>query len=412
MAENIYLRLLSAAESGELAAVQWYSPHAADTGVGQGSLEEAATRTQGRRVVVLAPAADVLLLGADIPTQKRQRLVKAVPYALEERLAEDVDQLHFALGVRGDSAEIPVAVVARNRMDEWLEQLNEAGIQPQSMIPEQLLLPWDKDSWSLMPEASGVLLRTGPFRGYLLSGDNSAELLKLALEQAGEACPAMVQLFADVDNEVDIPELERLCNEAGIELKHMATAKPRLEQFAAVASKGAGIDLLQGDYSRREQLGKQLRPWRPAIVMLVVLLLLQGGMLIQHYLQLKKEEAQLSSRIEKLYRDTFPNARKVVNPRVQMERHLAELQGGGKAGGFIQLLDRAGKVLRGSPDLVIEALRYRQSELELELVVADFQALDRLKLGLIDGGMGVIITTAHAEQGKVRSQIRIQEAGA
>ncbi len=87
------------------------------------SLAEAATQSAGRRVVVLVPANDVLLTRAIVPTTNRQRARKALPFALEDLLAEDIDGLHFALGVRDAEGQWPVAVVARKRMDAWLQHI-------------------------------------------------------------------------------------------------------------------------------------------------------------------------------------------------------------------------------------------------------------------------------------------------
>ena len=47
-----------------------------------------------------SPGADVLLAEPDVPVKAGARLQQLVPYALEEQLAENIDELHFALGKR------------------------------------------------------------------------------------------------------------------------------------------------------------------------------------------------------------------------------------------------------------------------------------------------------------------------
>ena len=66
----------------------------------------AAPRAAGRRVCVLVPGADVLLAEPEVPPQGRRQAAQLVPYALEEHLADDIDELHFAIGKRagGDLA--------------------------------------------------------------------------------------------------------------------------------------------------------------------------------------------------------------------------------------------------------------------------------------------------------------------
>ena len=78
-----------------------------------GSLIQAAPLAVGRRVAVLVPAADVVSLDADLPVGTGPKLLQAIPYALEEQLADSVDDLHFAVGTRRDDGKTPVAVVTR-----------------------------------------------------------------------------------------------------------------------------------------------------------------------------------------------------------------------------------------------------------------------------------------------------------
>ena len=66
----------------------------------QGSLEQAALEAAGCRVIVLVPGVDVVLTSAVVPSRNRQRIMSAIPYMLEDQLAEDVDSLHFAIGRR------------------------------------------------------------------------------------------------------------------------------------------------------------------------------------------------------------------------------------------------------------------------------------------------------------------------
>ena len=81
-----------------------------------GMLAEAAADIGGRDVIVLVPSAEVLTTSVDIPV-KGAKLQAALPYALEEFLADDVDNLHFAAGARRSSGRTPVSVVSRENMD-------------------------------------------------------------------------------------------------------------------------------------------------------------------------------------------------------------------------------------------------------------------------------------------------------
>src|SRR5439155_128199 len=87
----------------------------------------------------------------DVPVKAGAKLQQLVPYALEEHLADDIDDLHFAIGKRaGESSRAPVAVVARALLDEWLAMLHAGGIEPEAIYADSELLPHN-------PGQAGVL---------------------------------------------------------------------------------------------------------------------------------------------------------------------------------------------------------------------------------------------------------------
>src|SRR5688572_14076351 len=78
-----------------------------------GSLGDCTHAAQGRRVIVLAPSEALLLACAKLTARNRTQLIKALPYALEEQLAQDIDDLHFAIGNKLADGRYPAAVVAK-----------------------------------------------------------------------------------------------------------------------------------------------------------------------------------------------------------------------------------------------------------------------------------------------------------
>src|SRR5271167_4739408 len=64
----------------------------------RGPLSLAAAVGRTGKVIVLAPASQILLAEPDLPPGTGAKIARAVPFALEEQLTEDVDQLCFAKG--------------------------------------------------------------------------------------------------------------------------------------------------------------------------------------------------------------------------------------------------------------------------------------------------------------------------
>src|SRR5271163_1424079 len=107
----------------------------------RGSLTLAAAVSRTGKVVALAPATQILLAEPELPPGSGVKLARAVPFALEEQLTEDVDELCFALGRRQPSGRTPVAVVARSVLQAWLAELSSVGIEPSAMYADMSLIP-------------------------------------------------------------------------------------------------------------------------------------------------------------------------------------------------------------------------------------------------------------------------------
>ena len=93
-------------------------------------------------MVVLVPAEEVVSLTAELPAKPGSRWQQAVPYAVEEQLADNIEDLHIAIGARSaDGASVAVTAVTKDKMRGWTQQLADAGIVCNAIYPDHVLLP-------------------------------------------------------------------------------------------------------------------------------------------------------------------------------------------------------------------------------------------------------------------------------
>ncbi len=371
-----------------------------------GTPAQAATEAAGLRVVALAPGIDCVLTQVSIPGRNRQKLLRAVPYALEEQFSEDVEDLHFALGPAQAGGEYPVAVVAIQRMNALLEVFMKAGLEVHQLVPDLLTIPCPEDSVCVLIDGDVALVRSAPYTGFAVDTENLGLLLASQLAP-GEG--GMRPVHITVPTGSSLPDLEALG--ASVEVEH--TNGSALDVLARGLS-SPSIDLLQGAYSRSREWGKLWQPWRATAALLLAGVVLAHAVKGIDYVRLKQQQTELKSRIETVFKETFPATRKVVDPRVQMQQQLKQLQrqsGGGMQ--FMTLLARSGDVLRSASDVDITGASFRAGRLDLDLTVASLQILDELKQTLASRGLAVEIQSATTESGKrVKSRLRIQGSGA
>ena len=396
MVETLLIRLSPAAQGFR----DWLLVD--EQGLGKGPVQrgapDAGVINRIRHVVVLVPGSEVSLFEVQVPGRNRQRVTRAAPYVLEEQLATDVEQLHFALGAVREDNRYPVAVVERARMDDWQALLQEHGISASQCVPDILAVPAE-DGWGLLVEAGTVLVRSGDYAGFATDAENLPLLFSML--QLKEQAPESARVFGST-----VLDLE------GVDLDLVEDPAQPLELLARGYSQGPVIDLLQGAYSRREEWGRLLRPWKISAALLLAGVILAGVSTGLNYQHLSGQKEQLAAEIEAVYRKTFPKARRIVNPRAQMEQQLKKLQGktGGGSTDFLAMLAETATVIRAAKGIDVRGASYRDGRLDLDLMADNLQILDKLKQDLISGGrMEAEIQSATTERDKkVKSRMRVQ----
>ena len=408
-------RLVTRVTPTDPPAAEWLVVHgrgAVPTAVEEGSLAALAGAARGRSLWLLVPAEDVLLTEAQVPTRSRQRLLKALPYALEEQLAEDPEALHFAIGPVASGGRVPVAVVARARLEAWLGILAEVGLQPSCVIPETLALPRGDGEWAVLCEGPRLLVRMGDFAGLAVEEGSAGEMLRAALGEAGEAHPARATVSGE--SPAALAFAASLAAQVALEARIDPEPAPGLALLARGATNGPVIDLLQGPYDRRGSLAGWLGPWRTAVALLLLWIGVEVGLRIVDYRHLQAEASELSARVETVFHQALPGVQRMVNPRVQMERALkAQQTSAEREDAFLSLLAGTGEVLGEIPGARLLSLGYRAGRLDVDLELADLQTLDRLKQDVERrSGLEASIQTVTAKEGRVQARLQVRGGGA
>ncbi len=236
-------------------------------------------------MAVLVPGTDVLLAEPDLPVKAGAKLATLVPYALEEHLADAIEDLHFAIGKRqGDGTRTRVAVVARHLMNEWLAQLRAAGIEPNALYADSDLLPLNPGQAVALLEEDAVFVR--PPRGTPVT--LPADALDQALEIARGSTDTSAGGGSGLILYTGAAEWQQHAAQVEAARPHFDGIKVQLltdgplALFAQQLPHETAINLLQGDYAPASGRGAHLKAWRVAAMLLAALLVLHiGGKIVQ-----------------------------------------------------------------------------------------------------------------------------------
>lgn len=366
--------------------VQWWEPGGA---VNEGDLNGLAGAAWERRLVLVVPGEFCLLSRVTLPVKQPRAFMQALPYALEEQLAEDVEGLHFAVGPQDDGAT-PVVVMNRQVLASWLARCAAHRIQVQQVLPDPLTLPWSPGDWSVLLEPERAVLRSSEYEGFACERENLPVLLELSLARTPEP-PARLRVWGEANELAILPMVQ--------------------EGSGRVSVMGTGLaelNLLQGVFSPSAGLQKWLRPWRGVAVLVVLAGLLQLATVAVESWQLTQEQQRLRAEQLRLFQQAVPGVNRIVNPRVQLQNRLAELSRGDDAADFLSLLQKTAEVLIEVPELRLEGLRFQAGRLELQLEGSDLNRFDALRQGLeARGDLQVQMRTTRREERAV-SRVSVQ----
>jgi len=392
--------------------------------VSRGDLASAGAAATGRKVIALVPSFSVLRLFAEIPVRAAAKVLKALPFAMEEQLADDVEDLHFAVGKRDTDNRLPVAVVQREKMDAWLEQVEAAGIDLAGVYSDGDSISDVPNTTILLAEADSVLLRDTAGEVAVADLIGLDALLDLWLTkrsvEAGDDAPPPINLlvYATPDTQETLnPILEQI--RPLIEtLDVKVLPDGALPRMAAQSAINPGINLLQGDYARSSNLAAYWPAWKTTAILLACLLVVLVGSKTLEIRSLNSEVERLDAAIEQAFRYTFPDVKDIRDPRGLLESKLRAMgrdPDSTSSNLFLSTLKTMSAAVSGSTQgkAKLQAINYRSGMMELRVLAPDVGTLDKIQKEISRSGeLQAEIQSANPEGEMVLGRVQIKGAEA
>ena len=172
------------------------------------------------------------------------------------------------------------------------------------------------------------------------------------------------------------------------------------------------LNLLQNEFKAKRKTSGYWHHWRLAASLAAVWLVLHLGLAAFQLSQIKAENQLTKAQIEKIYMKAFPQSRKVVNPRVQMEQKLKELKsgaGGSDKGLIFLLAESFGTLGSDKENIDLKTLTYRNNRMDIGLESTNLQAIENLNNNLNKNTrIKSEISSSSSEKNKVKGNLRIE----
>lgn len=263
---------------------------------------ETASLEGNDELILFANGNAVTVLSAVLPARSDRELRQAAPFAIEDDIGSDLDDIHIAFGAKPSDTAQPrtLLITSRDQMDQWLALASSIPAKSVRIIPEQILVQTGQAL--VLPDRVLGHGDKGPFVADRALGDDLIDFLTDGLNK----------VFPDLDGLADL-----------IGLFEESTAP---------------INLLQGAYRLKGNSGSGLSigPWRVPIALAAALMLTWFGSM--HFETRAYQAATLDMEQQMLseYQKVFPNEPAPRNAVRSLSRKLGA--GGGTQPGGLDFL--------------------------------------------------------------------------
>ena len=370
-----------------------------------GNLNDIPDHLKNNTVIIMLPGEEILSKSLILPIKSNAKLKQAIPFALEDDIASDINDCHFAFEKSEIDESIIVNVIDRKLFKNYLNQLKEINISPSFVVSENSCVYKTEDTINLIIEDAKSHGRCGYKEPYTLDimdlsniikaleSNNNINHLQISLSKNNDSLVKQISGLADTYKSVDTKIL----------------SKGAFQEFIKNYFVQNHINLLQGDFKPKIKYEKVFKPWRKSAVLAIFLLL---SLIINNVLTTNKlvnYEADLSAYFLNEYKYFYNNARNVDDPIriVNSIKNGAQLNMNNSI--FLNGLNIISESVAKENNVQLSSISYTDNRFNLRVLTSTLTSLDSLITNInTNSSLNAIIQSTNQSDNKVESRIEIQ----
>lgn len=364
----------------------------------EGHVSDAKPNQSAARVIVILPQEKIIFLTVTLPHLARKAMPSALAFALEDALAEELENYHFVPSAFKSNEPIDVAVVAKRDMQVWLAQLSALNIVPDVGLPAALALPYHPETWAGQCTQS-TLIRTSETNGFHCDTHNLTLCLNAALEK--QATPRALNLCVDDETRItgDLPLPTQVNVLPAAEMRYC------LIKQAVLASP---LNLFTGEFRQRKRSTLKLwkQPWlKVGVIIWAALMMLYP---IVSWQLLSSRADYLHAEMLAIYHRHFPETLQMIAPRERMEARLHQYAGGGSSHLFFNILMRVSRALHEVSGIQLKRLDYQNQIFTVAVTAQSPSVFSDWVRALQSSGLRVKQQNAELQGDRINATVTIQ----
>ena len=355
--------------------------------------------------IIIMAGQQVSLVGAEMPIKNARQIIKALPFAVEEQLANDINQNHLVyLGKQGNEARAAIV------QHEFMSSLS-AIPNVQTALPLSLVLPNKNDRWSIYLIGNNAIVRTDETSGFSCT----ATQLTLYLEhaQSGEetGTEQQIELFSLPGEDHSLLTAQLETSGYKVEIETVGS----VWQLAESTDKKHPANLMVGQYKPVPTKKKKAPSVLTPVIGLAASVLIVG--VFANIWQGKTNE-HLAKEVRKAsvayYKSLFPGER--VR---SLKRDFKSKLGGETNSGPVNFTNTLGVIGKPLTDeasfktISLQNIRFNEKRggFEMDLTASSIAQLEGYKKALSEKGFAVEITSATNENSVIKGHLKVKQNG-
>lgn len=341
---------------------------------------------QETHITLIVPSERLTFLNIPVPKASQKKIRQIIPFAVEDDLSEDIKEYHFAIAKnQAFKNHLSLIAVTHHQMTAWLaEAKTHTSKKPRVMVPDCLLLPLEKNTWTLLIENKKTIVRTGLNTGFTCDLENFAHLFNHE-----ETQPTNLLVFNPTPDTIDryLPQKE------GLEII-IETGRTSAMLYTEGLQKPIAFNLLQESYSHAHYHRRPSTNFLAKLIVILLLLFVSLFMIenIISVFELSYQNHRLQSKSLRTMQAYLPETSKVDDASVgilnkKLARSLNQIQGNT----FMSLLDYFTPTYKHFKDIDILKLTFTTDQLQLEV-----QAPNQERLNGLLGSLSQLPLTVHS----------------
>ncbi len=353
---------------------------------------------QGTLVTVFLPQQMILQTSAQMPPRANKQQLNAISYAIEDQLAEDIENCFFAVLPQREDGAVPVAVIDQNKMDEICALIAEYHLQVRLILPQMYLCPWPDDDTVIATVCSirqGFLVRTAEHEGFYCEASVLPQILKLVSRHSEQKVQQVI-CFGSLPEQLDITDVEII-------------GQPQLDLLTQDVVESGCLNLKQKKYESSHQWIAILRRWKwPALVLLLLMFIFISDAVIDLWQQ-KNLLNTLVQQQNALLKQKLPELADSDNPRSELTKYLADHRGGSELKGFLDQLYEFVRLKEGLTQLNTGKIQFQKFSLIVDLESKDLKSLESLRAKLGESSFKARIDNVNINPEKTTGRLIMEE---